>query len=223
MSFKFNQKRVDKVLTNRVNKLLLNYPNNILPIVQVGHKALRANKGDYCGQLDPILLKKLILAMKITMRKAPGVGLAAPQIGLELPIAVLEDISVGEDYNPFENNDDRETYHLKFFTIINPHYEPIGNDKKYFYEGCLSLKGLYAVRARYHKIMAFWTDEKGKDHQKEFSGWPARIFQHETDHLNGELYIDQAISKSLTTDQNLTDFNYDEDLESAQKVLNFKI
>jgi len=62
------------------------------------------------------------------------------------------------------------------------------------------------VRRRWLDITARWTDENGKQHEERLHGWPARIFQHETDHLSGELYIDKAEIRSLTTYENLEDF-----------------
>ena len=75
-----------------------------------------------------------------------------------------------------------------------------------FYEGCLSFDGYQAVRKRWLDITARWQDEDGNKHEEHLHGWPARIFQHETDHLSGELYIDQAEIRSLTTNENLEDF-----------------
>lgn len=223
MSFKHNPRQKNLVFTNRVEKLLNAHPNGILPIVQVGEKVLRHECKDYTGELDPQLLRKLIFAMKVTMRNAPGVGLAATQIGLDYKIAVLEDTSVDENYDPAKNNDEKETKYLSFRTIINPHYEPIGDECRDFYEGCLSFNNFYAVRRRYHKIMAFWTDEKGRDRQEELSGWPARIFQHETDHLFGHIYIDKAIIRSICTSKNLVEYEYDSDIPKASKTLAFNL
>ena len=68
------------------------------------------------------------------------------------------------------------------------------------------LRRLPAVRKRWLDITARWQDEDGNKHEEHLHGWPARIFQHETDHLSGELYIDQAEIRSLTTNENLEDF-----------------
>ncbi|MDR0950692.1 MAG: peptide deformylase [Candidatus Ancillula sp.] len=229
MSFKFNKSKIDRVLSNRVQKLLQQHPNHILPIIQMGDPVLRAECREYKGGLEPELLRKLISAMKITMREAPGVGLAAPQIGLNIAMAVLEDPTVEDpDYDPIADGDEKETYYFPFFVAINPRYEPIEEatpeeNVKNFFEGCLSLKDYYAIRPRYHRIKAFWTDEKGRDHEQELVGWPARVFQHETDHLYGEVYIDKSIIRSLTTSDNLVNFEYDDNIEYAQDVLGFDL
>ena len=90
--------------------------------------------------------------------------------------------------------------------ILNPAYEPVGDETRSFFEGCLSFSGYQAVRRRWLDITAEWDDEHGQHHKERLHGWPARIFQHETDHLSGELYIDRAEIRSLTTDENLEDF-----------------
>jgi peptide deformylase len=224
VSFKYN-KRLDAVLTHKIEKLLHEHPDGILPITQVGEPVLRQKTVDFKGQLDRELLLKLLEAMKITMRKAPGVGLAAPQIGLNLNLAVLEDSSVPEDFDPEVEDDERETYHLPFFTAINPTYTPTNSEDNCilnFYEGCLSFSGYYAIRPRYREILAQWTDENGREHEEVLKGWPARIFQHETDHLSGEIYIDRAYIRSLTTVSNLQELE-DDDAEYVSQLLEFEL
>jgi peptide deformylase len=203
----------------------------LIPIVEMGSPILRHEAADYKGQLNQKTLVKLIEAMRVTMLAAPGVGLAGPQIGLPLAIAVVEDHAVPDDAidtadddwddetgydeefvdpdeyfdEDFDPNapDPREISEFPFHVIINPRYEPVGEESASFYEGCLSLPGFQAVRRRWLDIEAYWQDELGKQHQERLHGWPARIFQHETDHLSGEVYIDKAEIRSLSTDRNL--------------------
>ncbi|WP_291527037.1 peptide deformylase [Bifidobacterium sp. UBA744] len=172
----------------------------ILPIVQAGEPVLRRTCIPYRGQLRKGTLNKLIDVMHTTMLEAPGVGLAGPQIGLNLAIAVVED-HVRDD-----EDDPREIAEFPFHVILNPAYEPVGDETRSFFEGCLSFSGYQAVRRRWLDITAEWDDEHGQHHKERLHGWPARIFQHETDHLSGELYIDRAEIRSLTTDENLEDF-----------------
>ena len=89
-----------------------------------------------------------------------------------------------------------------------------------FFEGCLSFDGYQAVRKRWLDITAEWDDEDGKHHSEQLHGWPARIFQHETDHLSGELYIDKAEIRSLTTSENLEDLWCDDPVptEAAEEL-----
>ena len=172
----------------------------ILPIVQMGEPVLRQRTVPYEGQLSRRTLTKLIETMRTTMLEAPGVGLAGPQIGLGMAIAVLEDhVREGDEDDP------REIGELPFHVIINPSYEPVGDQTRSFYEGCLSFAGYQAVRRRWLDIIARWQDEDGNRHEERLHGWPARIFQHETDHLSGEVYIDRAEIRSLSSDENLAD------------------
>lgn len=192
--------------------------DGILPIVQAGEPVLRSRCVSYDGQLTRETLDKLIAFMHTTMLEAPGVGLAAPQIGLGLALAVIED-HVRDD-----KDDPREIAEVPFRVIINPHYEPVGTKTCSFYEGCLSVSGYQAVRQRWLDIKATWQDVDGKQHTEMMHGWPARIFQHETDHLRGELYIDRAEMRSLATDENLEDYWADEAVPvAAARTLGFAI
>ena len=193
--------KVDLELNRDVEQLIkTGGKEHILPIVQAGEPVLRQQTAAYTGQLSKHTLAKLIDAMRTTRLEAPGVGLAATQIGLGLALAVLED-HIRDD-----EDDPREIGELPFHVIINPSYTPVGIETRSFYEGCLSFDGYQAVRKRWLDIDAEWDDENGEHHKARMHGWPARIFQHETDHLSGELYIDKAEIRSLTTYENLEDF-----------------
>ncbi len=198
--FKANAK-VDVALNRDVEHLIkTGGKEGILPIVQMGEPVLRQRTVPYEGQLSRRTLTKLIETMRTTMLEAPGVGLAGPQIGLGMAIAVLEDhVREGDEDDP------REIGELPFHVIINPSYEPVGDQTRSFYEGCLSFVGYQAVRRRWLDIIARWQDEDGNRHEERLHGWPARIFQHETDHLSGEVYIDRAEIRSLSSDENLAD------------------
>lgn len=198
--FKANTK-VDVALNRDVEHLIkTGGKEGILPIVQMGEPVLRQRTVPYEGQLSRRTLTKLIETMRTTMLEAPGVGLAGPQIGLGMAIAVLEDhVREGDEDDP------REIGELPFHVIINPSYEPVGDQTRSFYEGCLSFAGYQAVRRRWLDIIARWQDEDGNRHEERLHGWPARIFQHETDHLSGEVYIDRAEIRSLSSDENLAD------------------
>lgn len=167
------------------------------PIVAAGHPVLRRQAEDFGGQLDDDLLGRLIATMRQVMHEAPGVGLAAPQIGIPLRIAVLEDRGVQDPAIA----EARSRTPLPFTVIINPRYEAAGDRLDAFYEGCLSVPGYRAVIERHHGITAAYTQPDGIAVEASFEGWPARIVQHETDHLDGRLYLDMAILRSLTSDE----------------------
>ncbi|WP_375165526.1 peptide deformylase [Cellulomonas sp.] len=168
-------------------------PDAVAPIVQAGHPALRTPAVRYDGQLSGTDLADLIALMHRTMRAAPGVGLAAPQIGLPLAIAVVEDPGV-EDPDVARV---RERTPVPFRVLVNPAYEAVDDERVAFYEGCLSVEGYVAVVARPRRVRLTCTDERGRAVDEVLTGWPARIVQHETDHLLGTLYLDRAETRSL--------------------------
>lgn len=238
---------VDKELTKDVRTLLKHKKNNLIPIVEVGNPVLRQPWHKYTGQISARVFDELIDVMHSTMLDAPGVGLAAPQISIPLAFAVVED-HVRDDAATDEDADDsvdtaddsdsddeddpynwsadpREFAEFPFHVIINPHYEPIGTRTASFYEGCLSLPGVEAVRQRWHDIHATWQDAQGVAHEEDLHGWPARIFQHETDHLFGEIYIDKAQIRSLSTEDNMYDYGWSDPatLNQESKILGFDL
>lgn len=188
-----------------------------LPIVQLGHPVLRRPAEHWAGQPGGAELDELIDLMRSTMLHAPGVGLAAPQIGLSLRLAVLQDLwpipeSIAEA---------REREPLDFLVALNPSYEAVGSRTAAHYEGCLSMEGYTAVVERPADILARWTSPDGSHHSAELHGWQARIFQHETDHLDGTLYIDKASTRSLCTSENHARLWSDPTPEQARAALDF--
>jgi peptide deformylase len=148
----------------------------------------------YHGQLPDELLHELLDAMHAHL-PGVGVGLAAPQIGLPLALAVIDDPA---DVAP-EIAAARERRPQARLDLVNPVVTPVGSERRLFYEGCLSVAGLTAVVWRYHRVRLSAQDRGGRPYDLELSGWPARIAQHETDHLNGVLYLDRAELRSLST------------------------
>lgn len=186
-------------------------------IVQAGHPVLRARALPFTGQLSAAELARLIEIMTATMHAAPGVGLAAPQIGLPLQLAVLEDM-----FEVFpENAAARQREPLERFTIINPHYRPLGSELAAHYEGCLSMSGWQAVVERPAAVELRYDDEHGTARTRQFSGWQARIVQHETDHLFGTLYIDKAHTRSLASNAQYSEHWANPDIAAAKAGLRF--
>jgi peptide deformylase len=167
--------------------------DGVAPIVQAGHPALRAVATRYDAQLSDDELTALLDVMHRTMRAAPGVGLAAPQLGLPLAIAVLEDPGTISE----EHAQVREREPLPYRVLVNPSYDAVGDEHVSFYEGCLSVVGYQAVVARARRVHLTGLDEHGTPVDEIVSGWSARIVQHETDHLRGTLYLDRAVLRSL--------------------------
>ena len=165
----------------------------VAPIVQAGHPALRAVATPYDGQLSDEELAALLDVMHRTMRAAPGVGLAAPQLGLPVALAVLEDPGAVSE----EHAEVREREPLPYRVLVNPRYTPVGDERVGLYEGCLSVFGYQAVVDRARHVHLTATDERGAAVDEIVGGWSARIVQHETDHLAGTLYLDRAELRSL--------------------------
>jgi peptide deformylase len=165
------------------------------PIVQAGHPVLRQQAAAFAGQISDTELEQLIVLMRNVMHEAPGVGLAAPQIGIPLQLAVVEDQF---DVDP-ESAAIRHRMPLEFLAILNPRYAPVGPETAAFFEGCLSLSGLQAVVVRHERVLLRFVAPDGRDMEREFAGWQARIVQHETDHLQGTLYVDRAELRSLSS------------------------
>jgi len=178
-----------------------------LEIVQAGNPVLRQR----ARPLDPAEIsgkeiRNLIAAMQACMREAPGVGLAAPQVGMPLQLAVIEDREeYHKDVAPGQLRE-RERRPVPFHVIINPTLTEIAGKKVEFFEGCLSLAGFSALVPRARSVRVECLDEHGKKKVIEASGWYARILQHEIDHLHGGLYIDRMKSRTFTTLENWTQF-----------------
>ncbi|WP_407940113.1 peptide deformylase [Nakamurella leprariae] len=188
-----------------------------LPLVTAGHPVLRHPAAPYDFGLLPELFAELIDAMRETMHAAPGVGLAAPQIGLGLAVAVLEDSAPVPD----EVAAARDRHPLPFRVIVNPTYEAVGNERAAWYEGCLSVPGYQAVVDRAARVRLRCQDETGAMVDEEVAGWAARIVAHETDHLNGTLYLDRAVLRSLATHQATAAWWGGPDLIPARVALGF--
>jgi peptide deformylase len=174
-----------------------------MSIVQVGDAVLRG-KSKLVGR-DEILssrIEELIARMRDIMRKAPGVGLAAPQIGVLLSIAVIEDKPEYMKDIPEEVLAARGRRPVPFHVIINPVLTLRPGSPVEFFEGCLSLAGFTAIVPRAQEVRVECLDQHGEPQVIEASGWYARILQHEIDHLNGILYIDRMLSRSFSSVEN---------------------
>lgn len=152
----------------------------IYPIVIYGSPVLRAECSEIENGTEGI--KTLVEDMFATMYQANGVGLAAPQIGKDIKLFVV-DASPWEEVEPS----------LKGFrkAFINPDIYEYGEQQDYFNEGCLSLPGLYEDVLRPTTISIRYMDENFVQHDDTFSGRAARVIQHEYDHLSGTVFTDR--------------------------------
>ncbi|HWE49713.1 MAG TPA: peptide deformylase [Bryobacteraceae bacterium] len=147
-------------------------------------------------------VQKLIHSMFETMHAAPGVGLAAPQIGLPLQLAVIEDRASYMEKLPAAHLIERRRAPVPPHAIINPQLIVTGPEEAEFFEGCLSLPGYTAVVRRALRVRVECLNERAEPVTIEAEGWYARILQHEIDHLRGTLYIDRMLTRSFMTREN---------------------
>jgi peptide deformylase len=145
----------------------------IRPILKYGADGLHEKAVDV-GAITPDV-RAIVADMIDTMYAAPGVGLAAPQIGIPLRIFVV-DVSVGRDPDGL-------------IVMINPQFV-VREGMQLEEEGCLSLPGFEATVVRPTRAVVKGLDRDGVEQQREGSGLLARAFQHEMDHLDGKLFID---------------------------------
>ena len=178
-----------------------------LEIVQAGDPVLRQQgRALTKDEIVSTAVQELIEHMRETMREAPGVGLAAPQIGLSLQMAVIEDRSEYLDDVPADRLAELQRAPVPFHVIINPKLSFLDDSSVEFFEGCLSVEGYMAAVDRALNVRVECLNERGEEITINAQGWYARILQHEIDHLHGNLYIDRMNTRTLTTGENMSWF-----------------
>ena len=145
------------------------------PLNATSRDKILRGKAKRVGRIDDFV-KRLVDDMFETMRAAPGVGLAAPQIGVPLRVIVVE-------------------YEDEQFSVINPEITNASGEIT-DEEGCLSSPNWQAPVSRATNVLVKGRDRNGKEVRIKAEGWLARIFQHEVDHLEGVLFLDKVQDKS---------------------------
>ena len=178
-----------------------------LQIAQIGEQVLRERANELSRE-DILSTKtqELIEHMRDTMRNAPGVGLAAPQVGVPLQLAVIEDREEYQEKLSPSQLSERERQPVPFHVIINPRIVSAEKTGLEFFEGCLSVAGYSAIVPRARAVTVEYLNEHAETKRIEAAGWYSRILQHEIDHLAGVLYVDRMHSCTLTTVENLDRF-----------------
>lgn len=152
------------------------------PIVRLGHPALRTPAQPVASEvLDEVATQALIDDMFETMDEAQGVGLAAPQLGLDLQLFVYlaVDLDTGDDQEPERR------------VVVNPMIEPVAGELVYDWEGCLSIPDLRGLVPRHPAVRVHGLDRHGAKLDYRADDYEARIVQHEFDHLNGVVFLDR--------------------------------
>ena len=189
-------------------------------IRQVGEPVLRQQARPLSAEeILSTPIQRLIERMRDTMRAAPGVGLAAPQIGESLQLAVIEDREEYLQGIAPAILQERERAPVPFHVIINPRLTIAQEAPALFFEGCLSLDSFAALVPRAIAVRVDCLNERGEPVVIEARGWYARILQHEIDHLNGTLYIDRMLSRSFMSIDNLTKHWADKTMRHLQTAL----
>ena len=174
-----------------------------LKILTCGEPTLRVFSQELTkDQLLSSSTQQLIELIRETMRDAPGVGLAAPQIGELLQLAVIEDKAEYQKALSISELNERGRSEVPFHVIVNPVLELLDEPEVIFFEGCLSLPGYMAAVPRAKNVRVQCLSHRGEPQVIEASGWYARILQHEIDHLQGTLYIDRMQTRTFSSFEN---------------------
>ena len=193
---------------------------NLPPIVQTGAPGLRTRAQEVpVERITTKEMRDLVATMIATMRAAPGVGLAAPQIGVPLRVIVLEDREeLLKGLTPEERRE-RERVAFPTRVFFNPVLKPVGDERVTFFEGCLSVKGFVGLVDRSLEVEVTGLDENAAPQTWRVRGWPARILQHEVDHLEGTLYIDRMHTRSFATAEHAKAFYAGKPIAEIRKLL----
>jgi peptide deformylase len=188
--------------------------------MQAGEEVLRGAARELSNQeILSDRIQELIVHMRDTVRHAPGVGLAAPQVGIALQLAVIEDREEYHKQLTEAQLSERQRKPVPFHVMINPRIVSAEDTSVEFFEGCLSVAGYSAMVPRARGVTVEYLNEKAEARSVEAVGWYARILQHEIDHLSGVLYVDRMHARTLTTLENLNRFWRDLPASSVQDKL----
>jgi len=150
--------------------------------------------------------QRLVERMRDTMRAAPGVGLAAPQIGVGLQLIVVEDSDERMAALSAEERARRDRHPVPLYALANPVLTVEDPTPLVFFEGCLSVSGWVAEVARARAVRVDGLGLDGNPVTIRATGWHARILQHECDHLAGVLCVDRMNPRTLSTPDNLAKY-----------------
>jgi peptide deformylase len=165
---------------------------SVREIVTIGDPVLRERAREITSEeLASTVVQELIDDMIATKRDADGAGIAAPQIGASLRIAIAEVSGTNPRY-PYKPE-------IPLTVIVNPVLEPVGGELVTINEGCLSVPGLRGEVPRHLRVRVRYRDREGAERELIASGMTAGTFQHEVDHLDGILFCDRADPRTFST------------------------
>jgi len=165
---------------------------SILKVARMGHPVLRKRaRALERADLKSAVVQRLIDDLIDTMEEYHGIGLAAPQVheSVRIFIAGMQDEAEGEDDEPG----------IIPVPFINPQIVPIGAEQETDWEGCLSIPDVRGRVPRYSRVKIRGLDREGTRQELQLTGFPARVVQHENDHLDGVLFMDRMPSLETLT------------------------
>ncbi|HIG42221.1 MAG: peptide deformylase [bacterium] len=159
-------------------------------VIRMGHPTLRKLALPYpTNDIGMAEFNILVEDMRETLHAAGGIGLAAPQIDVLYQVVVIEIVESRTRYGEIET--------LPFSVFVNPKITVIENNAAGYWEGCLSIPGMMGYVKRPQHILVEYLDQQNKPRSMEVTGFLATVFQHEFDHLQGELYVDRISDMKL--------------------------
>jgi peptide deformylase len=165
---------------------------SILKVARMGHPVLRKRARPVeQAEISTTAFQKLIDDMLETMREYDGIGLAAPQVHESVRLVL-----VGIDGDRDEQSRERP---IPILALINPEIKPIGREVAEDWEGCLSVPKLRGKVPRPNEVRLSALDREGRRVDMQLRGYPARVVQHEADHLDGTLFVDRMKSFATLT------------------------
>jgi peptide deformylase len=158
----------------------------VCEIAQLGNQVLRL-QAEAVVDVHDVEILRIIEAMQSTLATTSGVGIAAPQISESKQIVIIAS-------RPTPRYPSAPL--MEPTVMINPYFQVLSETQEKDWEGCLSIPGIRALVPRYQEIMIHYTDQQGDLVKSKLSGFVARIFQHEFDHLIGKTYLDRVESNA---------------------------
>lgn len=178
----------------------------IRPICRMGNPILRKKVSEVPKNfLKTKDFDQVLEDLHDSMKHYGGIGIAAPQIGLDLQVALIE--------LPATNRYGQEV-HLPLTVFVNPQIEYLTSELQGFWEGCLSVPGLRGYVERPQKVRVSYLNVKGEEQEIVAEGFLATVLQHELDHLSGILYVDRVKdSKLLSYQEEFEEFIQERNIE----------
>jgi peptide deformylase len=167
------------------------YMSKSLEVIQLGHPILRTPAG-FVENITEARIQKLIDNLIVTVKQASGVGIAAPQVACSDRLFIV----ASHPNDRYPNAPD-----MAPTAMINPQILSHSSEVTKGWEGCLSIPGIRGLVPRYQAIEVEYTDRDGKLQKQQFTGFVARIFQHEHDHLDGIVFLDRLDTLDIMTEQ----------------------